>query len=96
MRLDSLKVVVATTNISALVQGMTLYESINGFVKGNIQILDGINFFDDVIGGNDQLIGSSYIDHLALHPIEITYFLGKVECTNHFVMDGVNQMKINK
>jgi hypothetical protein len=96
MKLDSLKVVLATSNISALVQGMTLYESINGFVKGNIQILDGINFFDDVIGGNDQLISSRNIDHLALHPIEITYFLGNVECTNHFVMDGVNQMKINK
>lgn len=96
MRLNSLKVIVATTDISALVQGMTLYESINGFVKGNIQILDGINFFDEVIGSNDQLIGASYVDYLALLPIEITYFLGNVECTNHFMMDGVGQMKINK
>ena len=35
MKLDSLNIVVGTTDVSALVQGMTLYESINGYVKGN-------------------------------------------------------------
>ena len=85
MKLDSLKVIAATTDISNLIQGMTLYESINGFVKGSLQILDGVNFYDEVIGYHDKLI-----------PIKITYTYMKVEITNTFMADGVGQQIINK
>ena len=55
MLLDSFKVTAATTNITDMVMGMTFFESINGLLKGNIQMLDGANFFDVVIGEQDKL-----------------------------------------
>ena len=85
MRLNSLKVIVATTDISALVQGMTLYESINGLIRGTLQIFDGVNFFDEVIGYHNELV-----------PIEITFNYMDVDVTNLFMADGVSNMKIEK
>ena len=41
---DSVEVIAFdSTNISDLVQSITLYESIDGYLQGSIQILDGIN-----------------------------------------------------
>ena len=56
MIINNFKVYAATTDITSLIQGMTFFESINGLLKGNLQILDGINFFDRVIGGNNELV----------------------------------------
>ena len=58
MLIDSFKVVAATTDITDMVMGMTFFESINGMLQGNIQMLDGQNFFDQVIGYHDRI--SSY------------------------------------
>jgi hypothetical protein len=89
MKIKSLKVVAATTDISNLIQGMTLYESINGFLKGSINILDGTNFYDEVIGDRDALI-----------PLKVTFVYGiansHVEIPHHFMMDGITDMKITK
>ena len=56
MLVDSFKVIAATTDITDMVSGMSFFESINGMVKGNIQMLDGRNFFDEVIAWHDRLI----------------------------------------
>ncbi len=85
MKIKSLKVTAATTDISALVQGMTLYESINGLVKGTLQIFDGVNFFDEVIGYHDELV-----------PIEIVFDYMDIPVTNIFMADGISNMKIEK
>ena len=56
MLINSFKVTAATTDITDMVLGMTFFESINGMLRGNIQMLDGTNFFDIVIGEQDRLI----------------------------------------
>lgn len=86
MLLDSFKVTAATTNITDMVMGMTFFESINGLLKGNIQMLDGANFFDVVIGEQDKLC-----------PVEIEFkYLANKPVILRFMIDGVNQMKIFK
>ena len=85
MIINNFKVYAATTDITSLIQGMTFFESINGLLKGNLQILDGINFFDRVIGGNNELV-----------PVEVSFTVFDETCTNIFMMDGINQMKIFK
>lgn len=85
MLLDSYKVVAATTNITELVTGMTFFESINGLLRGNIQILDGRNFFDEVIGVHDQLV-----------PVEVEFTYLREPIKMLFMIDGINQMKIFK
>ena len=86
MILKDFKVTAMATDITDLVQSMTLFESINGFMKGKIQILDGANFFDKDMGGRDEI----------LIPITIDFRHLDFECTNHFWVDGVSQMKIDK
>ena len=86
MILKDFKVTAMATDITDLVQSMTLFESINGFMKGKIQILDGANFFDNDMGGRDEI----------LIPITIDFRHLDFECTNHFWVDGVSQMKIDK
>ena len=86
MLLDSYKVTAATTDITNMVMGMTFYESINGLLKGNIQMLDGASFFDIVIGEQDKLC-----------PVEIEFnYLANEPTIIQFMIDGVNQMKIFK
>lgn len=86
MLLDSYKVTAATTDITNMVMGMTFYESINGLLKGNIQMLDGASFFDIVIGEQDKLC-----------PVEIQFnYLANEPTIIRFMIDGVNQMKIFK
>ena len=60
MLINSFKVIAATTDITDMVMGMTFFESINGMLRGNIQMLDGQNFFDQVIGDHDQLVPIEY------------------------------------
>ncbi len=86
MIVDSFKVTAATTDITNLVMGMTFFESINGLIKGNIQMLDGTGFFDVVIGEQDKLC-----------PVEIEFnYLSNQPVIIQFMIDGVNQMKIFK
>ena len=56
MELESLVVTGGATDISGLVQDVTLFESIEGYIQGSIHILDGTNFFDKVIGSTDELV----------------------------------------
>ena len=85
MIIDSFKVVAATTDVTNMVMGMTFYESINGMLHGNIQMLDGQNFFDQVIGYNDELV-----------PISIEFSILEQQFEMIFFIDGINQMKIFK
>ena len=85
MLVDSFKVIAATTDITDMVSGMSFFESINGMVKGNIQMLDGRNFFDEVIAWHDRLIPIA---------LELTYLNETILMT--FMIDGINQMKIFK
>jgi len=73
------------TDISNLVQSITLYESINGFLKGTMQILDGINFYDKIFGEYDQLI-----------PMQVAFEHMGEQVINIFAVDGISNMKIAK
>ena len=85
MIIDSFKVVAATTDITDLITGMSFFESVNGMLQGNIQMLDGQNFFDLAIGEQNRLIPVE---------VEFTYLRRKVAMA--FMIDGINQMKIFK
>ena len=85
MYVQDLNVTAVVTDITNLVKGITLYESINGFIQGNIQILDGTNFYDTMIGGSDKLM-----------PIEISFVYIGTECSNVFYINGISDMKITK
>ena len=83
---DSVEVIaLIDTNISDLVQGITLYESIDGYLQGTIQIIDGTNFYDEIFGTYDRMI-----------PVEISYkYAGEITNT-YFAIDGISDMKITK
>lgn len=85
MIIDSFKVVAATTDITDLITGMTFFESINGMLQGNIQMLDGQNFFDLAIGQQNRLI-----------PVEVEFSYLRRKVAMAFMIDGINQMKIFK
>jgi len=85
MRADKLKVVAGVTDISDLVMDMTLYESIEGYARGTLHILDGTNFYDSVLGQSDNLSN-----------VQITFYYMGSECTNHFAMDGIGDVVIEK
>ena len=85
MLINSFKVTAATTDITNMVMGMTFFESINGMIQGNIQMLDGQNFFDQVIGYHDQLV-----------PVNVEFTVLSQPFSMIFMIDGVNQMKIFK
>ena len=85
MDLESLEVIGGVTDISGLVQDITLFESIEGFLQGSIHIIDGDNFFDKVIGAKDQLI-----------PITINFSYMGIEVGYIFQADGISNMKIKK
>lgn len=85
MVIDSFKLVAATTDITDMVMGMTFFESINGMLNGTVQMLDGQNFFDQVIGYNDELV-----------PINIEFSVLEQKFSMIFFIDGINQMKIFK
>ena len=82
---DKLKVIAGVTDISDLVMSMTLYESIEGYARGTLHILDGTNFYDSVFGQADNLSN-----------VEITFNYMKSACTNHFAMDGIGDVAIEK
>ena len=85
MELESLVVHGGATDISGLVQDLTLFESIEGYVQGSIHVIDGDNFFDKVIGTKDTLV-----------PITISFMYMDIEVQYFFQADGVSNMKINK
>ena len=85
MELESLVVHGGATDISGLVQDLTLFESIEGYVQGSIHVIDGDNFFDRVIGTKDTLV-----------PITISFMYMDIEVQYFFQADGVSNMKINK
>ena len=85
MRADKLQVVAGVTDISELVMDMTLYESIEGYARGTLHILDGTNFYDSVLGQSDNLSN-----------VQITFYYMGSECTNHFAMDGIGDVVIEK
>jgi len=86
MNVESLKVTVMDgIDITNLCTDITLFESINGYVKGSVQVLDGINFYDEVFGILDDL-----------WTIQISFVYEEKECTNDFFINGVHNMKIKK
>ena len=85
MNLDNFKVTAAATDITDLVQGVTISENIGGLLKGNIQILDGQNWFDRVIGAEDKLM-----------PLLLEFSVSEQYNSILFMIDGINQMKILK
>ena len=85
MLINSFKVTAATSNITDLITGMTFFENINGMLQGNIQMLDGTNFYDLAIGEQNRLI-----------PVEVEIVYGNQIISMVFMIDGINQMKIFK
>jgi hypothetical protein len=85
MRADKLKVVAGVTDISNLVMDMTLHESIEGYARGTLHILDGTNYYDSVLGQADNLTN-----------VQVTFYYMEIECTNTFAMDGIGDVVIKK
>tara|TARA_B110000211_G_scaffold230231_1_gene289397 strand:- start:22 stop:1149 length:1128 start_codon:yes stop_codon:yes gene_type:complete len=81
LNLDSIRVDVREVNISNMITGVTIYESIFGFLQGAIAIKDGINFFDNFIGTDLAPVNFSY-----------EYLNQTYKCS--FYMDGISDMKI--
>jgi hypothetical protein len=84
LKLDNIIIEIANKDISKMVTGVTIYESVFGMLKGAIAITDGINFFDNFIGS----------DLSDVH-FTVTY-LEKSPITCSFYMDGISDMVIEK
>jgi hypothetical protein len=83
LNLDNIKIEIREIDISKMVTGVTIYESVFGMLKGAISIKDGINFFDNFIG--TELADVSF----TFEYLGNTYGCG-------FYMDGISNMKIAK
>jgi len=83
LNLDSIRIEVGGKDISKMVTGVTLYESIFGLLRGAIAVKDGVNFFDNFIGSTLEEV------NVAFSYIESEYNCG-------FQMDGISNMKIDK
>ena len=83
LNLDSISISVREVDISDMVTGVTIYESIMGMLKGAIAVKDGINFFDEFIGTD-------------LADVQFSYeYIGETKIAS-FYMDGISNMKIEK
>ncbi len=82
---DKLQVIAGATDISDLIISMTLFESIEGYAKGVFHILDGTNFYDSVLGERGNLPN-----------VQITFNYMGIDCINHFAMDGIGDVVIEK
>ena len=83
LNLDSIKIEVRQIDISKMITGVTIYESIFGLLKGAITVKDGINFFDNFIGTD-------------LAPIDFTFSYLNKEFRCGFMVDGISNMRITK
>ena len=83
LNLDSISISVREVDISDMVTGVTIQESIMGMLKGAIAVKDGINFFDEFIGTD-------------LADVQFSYeYIGETKIAS-FYMDGISNMKIEK
>ena len=84
LKLDNIIIEIANKDISKMVTGVTIYESVWGMLKGAIAITDGINFFDNFIG-------------TILSDVHFTFqYLEKSPISCSFYMDGISEMVIEK
>ena len=84
LKLDNINIEIANKDISKMVTGVTIYESVWGMLKGAIAVTDGINFFDNFIG-------------TSLSDVHFTFqYLEKSPITCSFYMDGISDMVIEK
>jgi len=84
LKLDNIIIEIANKDISKMVTGVTIYESVWGMLKGAIAITDGINFFDNFIG-------------TSLSDVQFTFqYLEKSPISCSFYMDGISDMQIEK
>jgi hypothetical protein len=84
LKLDSINIEIVNKDISKMVTGVTIYESVLGMLKGAISIKDGINFFDNFIG-------------TSLSPVHIKFqYFEQDPILCSFFMDGISDMKIEK
>ena len=82
--ISDFKVEIDTTDISAMVTSMNLYESIHGNVKGTIHIEDKLNFFDHFFRG------------IAMTPVKISYTYFDEHLEIDLYADGVTDQNITK
>ena len=81
LNLDSIRVDIREVDISSMITGVTIYESVFGFLQGAISIKDGVNFFDNFIGSDLADVNFSY-----------EYLNKTYKCS--FYMDGISNMTI--
>ena len=62
----------------------TNFTVVNGYVKGSVQVLDGINFYDEVFGILDDL-----------WTIQISFVYEEKECTNDFFISRHFSLNLN-
>jgi hypothetical protein len=83
LNISSLELKVAGVDISRMVHALTLYESLNGGVKGSFVIQDNINFYD------------TFIAHFQ-PSAEIAFNYLGIPCKNTFACNGITNMNIKK
>ena len=71
--------------ISSLIQSLTIYENINGYMRGKLHLFDGIGFYDKIIGITNKLI-----------PINFSFNYLGVEHNILFYIDGFSDMQIKR
>ena len=71
--------------ITSLIQSLTIYESVNGYMKGKLHMLDGIGYYDKVIATTDKLI-----------PVSFSFKYLGIEHDMLFYVDGFSDMQIKR
>lgn len=81
--LESMVIKVQQQDISGMVLGLTIFESIKGYIKGSFIVQDNINFYDTFIHTNQA-------------PIQIQFEYLGILTNNIFYSNGVSNMRIEK
>ena len=83
LKLESLVITVQDQDISGMVLGVTIFESIKGYIKGSFTVQDNVNFYDTFI-------------HTTQSPINIQFEYLGILTSNVFYGNGVSNMRIEK
>ena len=84
LNLQSLKVFVQNSDIAPMVLSLTMYETIQGNLRGIMVVQDHMNFMDTFLPSANQA------------PVKIQWQYQGYLWTNHFYADGIENMEMSK
>ena len=84
LNLQSLKVFVQNSDIAPMVLSLTMYETIQGNLRGMMVVQDHMNFMDTFLPSANQA------------PVKIEWQYQGYLWTNHFYADGIENMEMSK